>query len=112
MGWNPIATDDEKTRNIVPIKFYEYMAMGTPVITTKLPGVMKEFGEGNGVIYVDRPEDALWKGVELIEGGMISEYGHAARGFVENDGWGDVVGEFERILEGVVRFKSRLGFKK
>ncbi|MCK4733720.1 MAG: glycosyltransferase, partial [Methanophagales archaeon] len=59
MGWNPIAIDDEKTRDIVPIKFYEYMAMGKPVITTKLPGVMTEFGEDHGVIYVDNPEDAL-----------------------------------------------------
>ena len=99
MGWNPIAIDDEKTRDIVPIKFYEYMAMGKPVITTKLPGVMKEFGEGNGVVYVDRPEDALERAVELIEGGMIGEYGPAARGFVESYGWDDVVGEFERVLE-------------
>jgi glycosyltransferase involved in cell wall biosynthesis len=77
------------------------MAMGTPVITTKLPGVMKEFGEGNGVVYVDKPEDALWKAVELIEGGMVSEYGSKARGFVEGYGWDDIVGEFEGILEGV-----------
>jgi glycosyltransferase involved in cell wall biosynthesis len=78
------------------------MAMGTPVITTKLPGVMKEFGEGNGVVYVDKPEDTLWKAVELIEGGVISEYGPAARGFVENYGWGDVVDEFEGVLEELV----------
>jgi len=38
----------------------------------------------------------------MIEGGMMLEYGHAARGFVENYGWDDVVGEFEGILEEVV----------
>ncbi|MBT9133237.1 MAG: hypothetical protein DDT33_01773 [Firmicutes bacterium] len=27
---------------------------------------MKEFGEGNGVLYVDKPEDTLWKAVELV----------------------------------------------
>ncbi|MCK4735848.1 MAG: hypothetical protein KAT65_25565, partial [Methanophagales archaeon] len=67
--------------------------------TTKLPGVMKEFGEGNGVVYVDKPEDALRRGVEMIEDGMIEEYGPAARGFVESYGWDDVVDEFERVLE-------------
>ena len=72
--------------NSVPIKFYEYMAMGKPVVTTKLPGVMREFGEGNGVIYVDKPEDALERAVELIEGGMIEEYGVKARGLLRTMG--------------------------
>ena len=42
-------------QDIVPIKMYEYMAIGKPVICTKLPGVMWEFGEGNGVLYADSP---------------------------------------------------------
>ncbi len=72
------------------------------MITTKLPGVMKEFGEGNGVIYVDKPEDALWKGIELIEGRAVEECGVKAREFVGACGWDDVVGEFEGMLEVVV----------
>ena len=92
------AYNNDIMRDIVPIKLYEYMAMGKPVITTKLPGVMKEFGEGNGVIYVDKPEDALWKGVELIEGGVVEACGVKAREFVGACGWDDVVGEFEGIL--------------
>ena len=95
------AYNNEVMRDIVPIKLYEYMAMGKPVVTTKLPGVMKEFGEGHGIVYVDKPEDALGRAVELIEGGMIEEYGAKARGFVENYGWDDVVDEFEGILEEV-----------
>jgi glycosyltransferase involved in cell wall biosynthesis len=46
-------------RNIVPIKVYEYLACGKPVIATKLPGVMREFGEGKGLVYIDRPENVL-----------------------------------------------------
>ena len=90
----------EKTmQDIVPIKMYEYMAMGKPVITTKLPGVMKEFGEGHGVIYVDKPKDALKKGIEIIENGSIKEEGRKARKFVEKYNWDDIVAEFEGILE-------------
>jgi glycosyltransferase involved in cell wall biosynthesis len=96
------AYNNDIMHDIVPIKLYEYMAMGKPVITTKLPGVMKEFGEGNGVIYVDKPEDALWKGVELIEGGVVEACGVKARRFVGACGWDDVVGEFEGMLEVVV----------
>ena len=96
------AYNNETMQDIVPIKLYEYMAMRKPVVTTKLPGVMKEFGEGNGVVYVDKPEGALWRAVELIEGGAVGEYGANARGFVENCGWDDVVEEFEGILREVV----------
>ena len=95
------AYNNEVMRDIVPIKLYEYMAMGKLVITTKLPGVMKEFGEDHGVVYVDKPEDALWKAIELIEGGELQEHGSKARGFVENCGWDDVVDEFGGILEEV-----------
>ncbi|MDI6847454.1 MAG: glycosyltransferase [Candidatus Bathyarchaeia archaeon] len=48
-------------RNIVPIKMYEYMACGKPVIVTKLPGIMKEFGHNNGVVYVNQPLEVLKK---------------------------------------------------
>ena len=90
----------EKTmQDIVPIKMYEYMAMGKPVITTKLPGVMKEFGEDQGVIYVDKTEDVLKRAIELIEKGRVEEEGRKARGFVERYNWDDIVDEFEGILE-------------
>ena len=46
----PAYPTEKIIQDIVPIKMYEYMAMGKPVITTKLPGVMKEFGEDRGVI--------------------------------------------------------------
>lgn len=87
--------------NIVPIKMYEYMAVGKPVIATKLPGILKEFGVDNGVIYVDKPEDALKKVVELVENGAFQGHGLKARRFIENCGWDNVVAEFEGILEAV-----------
>jgi glycosyltransferase involved in cell wall biosynthesis len=101
----PAYPTEKIMQDIVPIKMYEYMAMGKPVITTKLPGVMKEFGEDHGVIYVDKPEDVLKKGIELIENGMLKEYGSKARGFVESYGWDDVVDEFEGILADALRWQ-------
>ena len=85
----------------ISIKMYEYMAMGNPVIATRLLGVMKEFREGHRIIYVDRPEDALKKAVELIENGTVKEHGLKARGFVEKYNWDDIVADFESILEEV-----------
>jgi glycosyltransferase involved in cell wall biosynthesis len=37
-------------KNIVPIKMYEYMAAKKPVISTALPGIMKEFGLDKDVL--------------------------------------------------------------
>ena len=96
----------ELTRDIVPIKMYEYMAMGKPVISISLPGVMKEFGEDNGVIYVDRPEDILKKAIELVENGTLKEHGSKARRFVEKYNWDDIVDEFEGILEEVIKVRG------
>lgn len=81
---------------------YEYMAIEKPVIATKLPDVMKEFGEEHGVIYVDRPEDVVKKAIELVEKGKIEVEGSKAREFVEKYSWNDVVDEFEGLLEEIV----------
>ena len=85
---------------------YEYMAMKKPVIATKLPGVMKEFGEDNGVVYVDRPEDVVAKAIELVQNGGIERLGLKARCFVERNSWDNITDEFEKILGEVIKEKQ------
>lgn len=91
------AYKNEIMMNIVPIKIYEYMAMGKPVIATDLPGIQKEFGKDNGIVYVDRSEDAFGKAIKLING-KLQESGSNAWAFVQNCGWNDIVDEFEDLL--------------
>lgn len=88
---------NEIMKNIVPIKLYEYMAMGKPVITTKLPGVMKEFGSDNGIIYVDKPEDVI-EAFKL----NLTENGKKARAFIEGNDWNKITDEFEELLNKTV----------
>ena len=88
--------------NIVPIKMYDYMAAGKPVIASSLYGIMKEFGENNGVLYVDRPEDVLKMAIEMAERNSIEEEGRKARKFVENSSWDSKVKEFEKVLEELI----------
>ncbi len=85
-------------RNIVPIKIYDYMAAGKPVISTSLYGVMKEFGEDNGVLYVDRAEDVLKMAIEMVEKDSIENEGKKAKKFIEKSNWHIKVKEFENIL--------------
>ncbi|MDD4409679.1 MAG: glycosyltransferase [Candidatus Pacebacteria bacterium] len=88
-------------RNIVPIKMYEYMATGKPVIASDLYGIMKEFGNNNGVLYVARPEDVLVRSIELVNDGC-NEAGRKAKKFVENNNWDALTSHFEEILREIV----------
>jgi glycosyltransferase involved in cell wall biosynthesis len=93
-------------QDIVPIKLYEYMAMGKPVISTRLSGVMREFGEGNGVFYVDEPADVIGKAKSLVKNGKIGKFGTRARELVQKYSWDSITDEFEKILEGVIEGKN------
>jgi len=84
--------------NIVPIKIYEYMAAGKPVVATSLPGLIKEFGEVNGVLYAESPEEVLNKALELIKSGDIMPEGEKARNFVKPLNWDELTDIFERTL--------------
>jgi len=96
------AYNNEVMRNIVPIKIYEYMACGKPVISTSLPGIMKEFGYDHGVTYVDQPAEVLKKAIELCnDDGSIREQGARARRFVEKYSWDKITDEFQDILDTV-----------
>ena len=67
----------------------------------RITGVIREFGDCNGVIYVDISEDVLKKTIELIENESLKEHGMKARRFVEKYNWEDIVADFERVLEEV-----------
>ena len=92
------AYNNKIMRDIVPIKMYEYMAMGKPVIATRLPGIMKEFGPDNGVLWIERPEDALGKALLAIKEGTIEAHGEKAKEFVRDNEWGTVVDQSEEVL--------------
>jgi glycosyltransferase involved in cell wall biosynthesis len=95
----PADSSEPTMRNIVPIKIYEYMAEGKPVIVTKLPGILKEFGNNNGIIYVDRPEDVIETAAIMIARGTIKCEGAKAKNFVKNNDWAKITDDFENLLQ-------------
>ena len=101
----PAYPTEKIMQDIVPIKMYEYMDMKKPVIATTLPGVTREFGHDNGVVYVNRPEEVIKKAIELIADGNLSKLGSKARSFVERYSWDNITDEFEKILEEAIREK-------
>lgn len=118
VGWQPYATipdflaaadicllpaeNNAIMRNIVPIKMYEYMAAGKPVIATELPGIMKEFGSGNGVVYVENAGEVVRKATELSQNGSMMHLGAIARQFVIPNDWDMITDTFEQTLGGIM----------
>ena len=121
VGWQPYTTipdfiasadicllpaqKNEVMKNIVPIKMYEYMAAGKPVIATNLSGIIKEFGTDNGVIYINSPEDAVLKADELADAHIRNEYGLKSYKFVESNDWNVIIDRFEKSMEDVIYTK-------
>ena len=88
----------------MPIKMYEYMVCGKPVISTRLPSIMKEFGHDNAVIYVDQPMDVLKKVIELCnDHRSVRKHGNKARKLVEKYSWDKVTRGFEDVLNSLVK---------
>ena len=97
----PADPKEKIMQDIVPIKMYEYMAVGKPVICTKLPGIMCEFGNENGVLYVESPEMILTTAYAIASDGSIKKHGRNARAFVRNLGWNSITDTFERTIKDV-----------
>ncbi len=100
------AHNNEIMKDIVPIKLYEYLAGARPVIATALAGLMREFGEGNGVVYVEGPHEVL-EAVREIDGQRLADEGRRARAFVETRSWSSRVDEFQAVLEQVTGQSSK-----
>ncbi len=85
-------------RNIVPIKMYEYLAAGKPIIASSLYGIVKEFGDDAGIIYINKPEEVLREVDNMIQDDRLGAEGLNARIFVEKCKWTNIINDFEYIL--------------
>ena len=101
----PAYSHEKIMQDIVPIKLYEYMAMKKAVICTRLPGIYKEFGDDNGIVYIDKPEDTVTKAIELAKGDIIKDLGTKARAFVQKYDWETLTDRFVKILEEAIAKK-------
>ncbi len=97
------AYQNDIMKNIVPIKIYEYMAAGKPVIATALYGIMKEFSHNNGITYIDQPANILKAVSRMTKEDLIRE-GLKARAFVEMNSWEKIVNDFENLLMGIQEY--------
>jgi len=94
------AYNNEIMRDIVPIKLYEYLAMAKPVICTKLPGVLKEFGYDSGIVYIDKPEEVL-SCIKQLNRSRVRDLKEDAMTFIKDYNWDSIVSDFESLIKSV-----------
>jgi glycosyltransferase involved in cell wall biosynthesis len=90
-------------QNIVPIKMYEYLAAGKVVFSTDMPGIRKEFQEGNGVIYINESKDSVSRAVDLISRAAVKSEGQKGQMFVKSNDWMTMTDMFEDVLRQVIQ---------
>jgi glycosyltransferase involved in cell wall biosynthesis len=81
---NPRPSQQEITKYTFPSKLLEYMQSGTPVLTTRLPGIPEEYYQHTFTIEVETVE-GLAKSLETVFSTSVSELrakGESARQFV------------------------------
>lgn len=101
---------NEIMRDIVPIKLYEYLACGKPVIATKLPGVMSEFGKNSGIVYVDCPEETIARVKEIWSNSkLLSKLKEDALEFSNSLDWDQITSIFLTLLQSLKQKKSNSG---
>ena len=94
------------TRDIVPIKVYEYLACGRPVLASKLPGLMAEVPSGNGIIYT-HSEQLVQTLQNMMEQTYRTSEGTKSRRFVEEHcDWSTLSLSFEKLLGRIISLQQ------
>ena len=104
---NPRPTDQEVTKYSFPSKNMEYMASGTPVLTTKLPGMPKEYYD---YVYLieDETEEGIVKTLKEVlnkSSEELHEIGFRAKEFVIKEK--NNINQAEKIIELIKITNSR-----
>lgn len=88
------------TREIMPIKILEYMAMKKPVLSNKLPGVFSEIGQNHGVIYAKNQNNLIKKIGDLIhQRKILKDIGREGYNYtIKKYLWSKIIEDFKKLL--------------
>lgn len=94
---------NETMNHIVPIKVYEYLAAGLPVVATRLPGVEEEFRGQTAFTFVAGPAGVIPAVLdEGFQPQATERRREAIRATVQGQAWETSLARFEAVLEHVV----------
>lgn len=81
------AKEDISARYTSPMKLFEYMASGTPIVASDLPSIREVANNDKVVLVVPDDTEALAIGIKQIleNGGQL--YANAAKSWIQNHSW-------------------------
>ena len=93
------------TKEIVPIKIFEYMAMKKPVLSNSLPSVVLELKNNSDVIFSKNLDDLIKKIGDLIgKKHELKQIGQQGYEFVKkNYAWPILINRFKKIIIDVMK---------
>jgi len=99
---------NEITREVVPIKIFEYMAMKKPVLSNSLPAVILEIGKKNEVIFAKNLEDLIRKIKDFVpKKNELKKIGQKGYEFVKkNYNWTKLVKDFKKKMIDVIKKRN------
>jgi len=93
------------TKEILPIKILEYMAMKKPVLSTALPGVVKELGNKSGIIFTKNQLELIKK-IEDLHNRKDELEKKGEKGYQlvkEHYNWDNIVNDFKIYILKIIK---------
>lgn len=86
------------SENALPLKLFEYMACGRPILSSELPGIKRIVGDN--ILYADNPTDYKKQILKLFSHDEVrSEMSRFGKHFVaEKYEWSKITADLERVL--------------
>lgn len=85
--------------DIIPIKIYEYLASGKPIICSKLKGILTEFGCDSGILYSTSINELFDFVIKLKNDANFREsLSQKSLSTIKSQDWNSIVQSFETLL--------------
>jgi len=99
---NPFEITD-MTKKLSPVKIFDLLACGKPILATPLDGLLYDFPEESGILFYANLEDFESQIIQLLNDKSLQTFGNKGREFVEtNFTWDNIsnkfLNEFEKNL--------------
>ena len=92
--------DEVSELHTSPIKLFEYLAAGKPIVASKLPSLLEVLNKDNAVIIEPNDALALAQGIERLyaDNGLVRRLGEASRALSRRYSWDERAREIEESI--------------
>jgi len=99
----------EMTNKLSPVKIFDLLACGKPILATPLDGLLYDFPKESEILIYADLDDFESKIISLLNNNIKEKFGDKGRKFVEeNYTWENVTNLFLNIFKSFLKHKTKL----